>query len=102
MSEDIEILVDPIDDVRFPLDRLREVVVRHPRVRERFRDVDPEKLRFLDPDVLGREKDRDGRFVATVFDPRSNLSVEVTGRPDQLEKIDVRPSVFRPTPPKTS
>jgi len=98
MSEEIEILVDPIDDVRFPLDRLREVVVRHPRVRERFRDVDPEKLRFLDPDVLGREKDRDGRFVATVFDPRSNLSVEVTGRPDQLEKIDVRPSVFRPNP----
>jgi hypothetical protein len=98
MPENIEILVEPIDDLRLPVDLLRDLVARHAGVREHFADADPRMLRFSDPDFLGREPDRDGRFMSTVFDPRSNLSMELSGTLDQLDEIEARPSAFRPNP----
>jgi hypothetical protein len=51
-----------------------------------------------EPEVLGREKDQRSPFRATVFDQRTNRAVEVRGRLDDLEQLDVRPSAFRPNP----
>lgn len=98
MSEKVELLVEPIDQLRLPDDLLSDLVARHPAVTQHFGDPDLGTLRFSDPEFFGREPERDGPFVATVYDERSNLSVELSGRLDRPEQIEVVPSNYRPIP----
>jgi hypothetical protein len=101
MPDDVEILMEPYEDEvarLVPRDRWREAVLRHGLVRELLGEVDPERLRIGAPEVIGREKRGDSAFVAMVFDPRENRAVEVRGRLDALDDLDVRPSAARPNP----
>ncbi|MFG1820357.1 hypothetical protein ACGFIF_41825 [Kribbella sp. NPDC049174] len=98
MPEDLEVVVEPYEDE--PTERLRhwrDVLVRHDRIREHLGDVDPAALRVLGPVPLGRKHDESSPFVATLFDPGQNRSVEVTGRLDG-DDVEVTSSAFRPNP----
>jgi hypothetical protein len=98
MSEDVQVLVEPYEDVVIPLERMREVVLRHPRIRDLLGDLDGNVLQVTAPEVIGRERREDSPFVATAFDPRGNRAVELFGRTDALDDLEVRPSAFRPNP----
>ena len=99
MPEDVTIEVTPDgEEPPISLDAWRVAVLGHQRVREVLRDFDPGRVRVSDPEVLGRQKRDDAPFVATVFDPGQNRALQVTGRLDALEDLQVRPSVFRPNP----
>ena len=98
MPEDIEVVVEPYEDERAErLRHWRDVLVRHDRVRRHLGEVDPATVQVLGPAPLGRKPDQDASFVATIFDPRENRSVEVMGRLDG-DDIAVTPSAFRPNP----
>ncbi|MET7280795.1 hypothetical protein ABZS29_21330 [Kribbella sp. NPDC005582] len=98
MSEDFEVVVEAFEDeLTERVQRRREVLPRHDRVREQFGEVDPAALRVLGPTLLGRKRDENPPFVATVFDPRDNRSIQVTGLLDG-DDLDVEPSAFRPNP----
>jgi len=98
MPEDLEVVVEPYEDeLSERLVHARNVLVRHERVREHFGDADPSALIVLGPTLLGRKHDESSRFVAMVFDPRENSSVEVTGRLDS-DDVELTQSAFRPNP----
>jgi hypothetical protein len=98
MPEDLEVVVEPYEDeLTERLERWRNALVHHDRVREHLGDVDPSTMTVLGPTLLGRKRDESSPLVATLFDPRENRSVEVTGRIDG-DDIDVTPSAFRPNP----
>lgn len=98
MAEDLQVVVEPYeDDLTERLGRWREVLVRHDQVREFFGDIDPAVVRVLGPTLLGRKHDESSPFVATLFDPQENRSVEVMGRLSG-DDVEIRPSAFRPRP----
>lgn len=98
MPEELKVVVEAYEDeLSERLQRRREVLVRHDRVREHLGAVDPSAVRVLGPVLLGRKHDESSPFVATLFDPRENRSVEVTGRLDS-DDVEVTPSEFRPLP----
>ncbi|GAA1603566.1 hypothetical protein GCM10009789_66990 [Kribbella sancticallisti] len=98
MPEDLEVVVEAYEDeLTERLVHWRDVLVRHDRVREHLGDIDPGAVRVLGPALLGRKHDENSPFVATLFDPRENRSVEVRGRLDG-DDVEVTPSAFRPNP----
>src|SRR4051794_2052332 len=96
MTEQVELLVESVE-AELPAGRIREAAFGHPAVGELLGEIH-DQVRFLGPDVLGRETKTDSRFVATVFDPQRNLAVELTGRLDRPEGAVARASAFRPNP----
>lgn len=98
MAEELEIVVEEYqDELTERVLYWREALVRHDRVREELGDVDPADLRVLGPTLPGRKRDESSPFVATIFDPRENRSVEVRGRLDG-DDVEVTTSSFRPNP----
>jgi hypothetical protein len=98
MPEDVEIVVEPYEDEL--TDRLlgwRDVLVRHETVREYLGEVDPAAVRVFGPTPLGRKRGENSPFVATLFDPLTNRSVEVTGQLDR-DDVVVTPTASRPNP----
>jgi hypothetical protein len=98
MANGVEILVEPFEAIRFPAERLREWLADDPRFREILGDVDVDSLQISEPEILQREKKDDSPFIATVFDPRHNRAVEVSGFVDQPGNLSVSASAFRPMP----
>lgn len=97
MSEDVTILVEPVEAVVLSGPRLVEAAMRAPRVVELLGDVGG-RLLVSEPEVMGRKEDERSRFRATLFDPVSNRAVEVAGRLDALDDLSVRPVAYAPRP----
>src|SRR5947207_13139234 len=95
---DVQVLIEPFEEAALPLGRLLDIAVRHPGVAEMFGAFDPERLVVGEPEVLGREKDDQSPFVATLFDPVSNRALKLTGRLDAPDQLEVRPIAFAPVP----
>jgi hypothetical protein len=98
MSEDLQILLEPIEEPQLSTKRLREIALDHPDVRNLVGPADPRRLIVSDPEVLGRKPEPTSPFRATVFHPDSNRAVELSGTLDAPEDLRVRPVSFTPVP----
>lgn len=96
MPEDVQVLVEELEEIGLPAERLAEVVRNHRAVIDYLGQGD--HLVVGDADVLARDKKADSPFRATVFDPRTNRAMELRGRLDQPEEAEALPSAYRPTP----
>ncbi|MDQ4143340.1 MAG: hypothetical protein M3198_06265, partial [Actinomycetota bacterium] len=98
MAEEVQVLLEPVDEVRLPPDRLLDIAGRAPGVVEVLGAVEPERLAVTGPEVLGREVHERSLFRAALYDRRSNRAVELAGRLHAPEQLQVRPSRFVPRP----
>lgn len=97
-SSELEVFVEPVIPPGPGPERLRELLTAHETVVSFLDGPDPTALRILGPDLLGRDPGPDAPFHASVFDPGSNRALEVRGRLDRSDDVQVRPSAFRPNP----
>jgi hypothetical protein len=95
---DVQVVLEPFEEISLSVDRLREIALRHSRVSELLGDLDDDQIVLGLPDVLGREKNGDSPFRATLFDRRTNRAVELAGRLRAPEQLDVRPIAYAPVP----
>ncbi|MEV5410814.1 hypothetical protein AB0K60_18475 [Thermopolyspora sp. NPDC052614] len=104
MSQDVEVIIEPVELPGASAERLRQVAAANPAVAAHLTgDGDPGALdagRLVvgAAEVLGHEPAADSPFRATVFDPAANLAVELRGRLDAPGDAEVVPSTLRPLP----
>jgi hypothetical protein len=94
----VQVLIEPFEEPALAADRLRETAAQHPRIRELLGDLDPDRVFLTEPEVLGRTREKHAPFRAVLFDPDSNRAVELSGKLEEPEQLEVRPTSFAPVP----
>jgi hypothetical protein len=98
MADDVQILVEPFEETALPRKRLREIALASAAVTGVLGALNPDDVSVSDAEVLARKPDERSPFRATVFDRASNRAVELRGRLDAPEDLEVHPSDFAPHP----
>jgi hypothetical protein len=105
MSQNVQVILEPVRLPGAPAERLRDVAAAHPAVTAHFAGtdgagggLDADRLMIGPAEPLGHDPTKDSPFRATVFDPHANVAVELRGHLDALDDAEVTPSTLRPLP----
>lgn len=101
MSQDVEVIIEPVELPGASAEGLRQVAAARPEVAAHFSGdgrVDADRLVVGGVETLGHEPAGGSPFRATVFDPAANVAVELRGRLDAPEEAEAVPSTLRPLP----
>lgn len=94
----VRVLIEPVALPGLSAAELAELAAAHPISAAHLNAPDPARLLAADVRGLGHDPGQDAAFTATVYDPDTNRSVELSGRLDSFQTLRVRPSNRRPTP----
>lgn len=94
----VRVLIEPVALPGLSGAELAELAAAHPEAAAHLDGPQAAQLLAADVRGLGHDPGKDAAFTATVFDPASNRAVELSGRLDSFQTLQVRPSSHRPTP----
>ncbi len=98
MPSNTQVFVEPFRENPIDQIHLRDSILHTAAVRDYFGDINPEQLRFTEPDTLDRGKAGKSPIRVEVFHPETNRGMTIQTRFETLDQIEAEPSLVKPLP----